>query len=111
MLHESKLVLLSLSRQAVQGHSCGCCSSSALASVRLCQSVVPKAFLQHPWLQHSWDGVQSSQKGEALPLPLPSLVFPAAQNLGLPILLGDPKFRHLLTWDSPSSWVSPNSPL
>lgn len=90
-----KLVLLLLNSQAVQGYSCGCCSSSSLVSVRVC---VPRVFLQDPQLQHSWDGVQSSQKGEALALPLSSLVFPAAQtppDLGLPILLGDPRFSSL----------------
>lgn len=90
-----ELVLLLLNSQAVQGYSCGCCSSSSLVSVRVC---APRDFLRGPRSQRSWDGVQSSQKGEALALPSSSLVFPAAQtspDLGLPILLGDPKFSSL----------------
>lgn len=88
-----KLVLLLLSSQAVQGYSCGCCSSSTLVSVTVC---VPRVFLQDPHLQHGWDGVQSSQKGEALALPLSSLITAqTSPDLGLPILLGDPKFSSL----------------
>lgn len=51
-----------------------------------------------PGAQHSWSGVQSSQKGEALALPSSSLVSPAAllsPDLGLPILLCNPKFPSL----------------
>lgn len=69
----------------------GCCSSSSL--VRVCSQGF---FLQGPCSQHGWDGVQSSQKGEALPLLYPAL---CSQQPG-----------HLLTWDSPSSLVTLNSP-
>lgn len=93
-----KLVLLLLNSQAGQGYSCGCCSPSSLVSVRVC---VPRVFFYRILvcsMAGMGDGVQSSQKGEALALPLSSLVFPAAQtspNLGLPILLCDPKFSSL----------------
>ena len=57
--------------------------------------VTPGFFGGGPGVQHSWSGVQSSQKGEALALPSSKLVSPAAlpsPDLGLPLLFSYPKF-------------------
>lgn len=84
-----RLVLLLL-----KGHSCGCCSSSSLVSVRVCS----QGFF-HRILGCSTAGME----------------FRAARKvrhwLCLYPALCSQLPRHLSTWDSPSSLVIPNSPL
>lgn len=90
-------VPLLVSSWAVQGYGCGRCSLSSLGQ---CQRTACVSGVFWGLLGLSTAGVEyrAARKVEALPLPLSSLVSPAALlslDLGLPILISYPKFPSL----------------
>lgn len=90
------LVPLLLRAGLCEGMAVATCIYSSLASARgHCVCVcLQGGFRGGPGTLHSWSGVQSSQKGEALILPSPSLVSTAvllSPDLGLRVLVGYPK--------------------